>query len=72
MLGVFERRDVTGGLVEQEVDLLGRTDRFTVQCYAIPLQIHPMIGRLNEFAIHPDATGANPLAGFRTGTQASF
>ncbi len=54
--------DVAFGLVKQKVDFPAGADRFAVEHNLIALQVHPMIRRLNQFAIHPDAPRADPLA----------
>ena len=68
--GIFESGDVTGGLVQQQVDFLGRFDRLVVESHFVARQIHPVIGGLDQLSIHFDAARANPLAGVGARSQA--
>jgi len=61
-LGILEGRDVTGGLVEQDIERLFGAQWFAVEENPVALEIDPVIRILDNAAVDPDAPRVNPAA----------
>ena len=70
--GIFVGGEVALGLVEEEVDLGGVLDGLAVEGDAVADEVHPVIGGLDQLAVHANSAGADPLAGFGARAQAGF
>ena len=65
--GIFEGRDVAGGLVEKDVDGALRLQRLVVEEDLVAVEVDPLVGVFDYAAIDLDAAGMDPTAGLRAG-----
>lgn len=60
---------ITLRLVQQQVGSLGGLKRFTVQRNLVPVEVHPMIGILDDHPIDGYSPGVNPASRFCSRTR---
>ena len=70
--GIFERGDVPGGLVEQDVDWLALRERLAVEEDQIAVEINPVVGVFDDFAVYLNLAGVNPASGLGSRSCAGF
>ena len=72
VIGVVAGGEVTGGLIEQEIDFFGGAQELTIEGDAVAAERNPVVGILNQVAIDVDPAGVDERAGLRAGNQAEF
>ena len=70
--GVLEGRDVTGGLIEQDVEALPGLEGLAIEENFVAVEIDPLIGVFDDTAVDADAAGMNPAASLGARAEAGF
>src|SRR5207247_7655681 len=60
------------GLIVQQLVLLALVNGLSIEGDLVALDIHPMVRRLDDAAIHAHAAGADPASRFRPRAESCF